>query len=387
MTKTPEQRLNEYLEAMRARNPYALGYPMAKDCKPAILREFLGMTLNNMGDPFGGSTYGLNSKEFEVEVIDFYAQYFRAPADDYWGYVTSGGSEGNLFALNTARELLPDAIVLSSDASHYSIAKSCRMLRMDYAAIATQANGEIDYDRLAERAKALHSRATIVVANVGTTMTEAKDDVRRIRQILKDAGIEQIFIHADGAYSGGFLRFTGYQGGFDISHGADSVAVSGHKFFGVPIPSGIVITRRSATGHGTCETHCIGSVDSTLTGSRSGLVPLAFWHSINTLGYEGFERRYRDIDERSAWVVSALQEVGIAAWRNPHSLMVIFPTVPPHIKRKWQLASDERYSHMIPTPNTPYPLLEEFVADMRAHHLAYPPERPSRAPAPVLHTP
>lgn len=366
MNRVIEERFRQFLDELCMQNTYALGYPMAKDFNYGFLTNFLELPLNNLGDPFVAGHYGINTKVFECEVIEFYARHFRAPADDYWGYVTTGGTEGNLFSLALARELYPDAVVLCSAAAHYSVPKSCRLLRMEAQTVAAQASGEIDYADFAARLAALGARPVIVVANIGTTMTEAKDDVTQLRKLLHEAGIEQHFIHADAAFCGAFLHFSAYPGGFDLADGADSIAFSGHKFIGAPMPCGVVLTRKSLSERADREVSYIGGTDSTLGGSRNALTVLCLWFAIHQLGLAGLENRFRDAEAKARFMQAALCDVGIAAWRNPQALTVVFPPVPPEIQSKWQLATDERHSHLVAMPNTPMVVLDEFVNDMQS---------------------
>lgn len=58
------------------------------------LWRFMRLTGNNLGDPFEPGTYRVNSHEFECEVIDFFAQLFRAPAREFWGTSPMEGPRG-----------------------------------------------------------------------------------------------------------------------------------------------------------------------------------------------------------------------------------------------------------------------------------------------------
>lgn len=78
------------------------------------LARFLDFHLNNVGDPFQQGNYMPNTKVVERAVLDRYAELWRAEwpydaknPDSYWGYVlTMGSTEGNLYALATARDYL-----------------------------------------------------------------------------------------------------------------------------------------------------------------------------------------------------------------------------------------------------------------------------------------
>jgi histidine decarboxylase len=72
------------------------GYPTNQDFNYDALVPLVHFHLNNAGDPFLGSSFSLNSMKFEVSVLDWFAKLWEIEKNEYWGYVTSGGTEGNL---------------------------------------------------------------------------------------------------------------------------------------------------------------------------------------------------------------------------------------------------------------------------------------------------
>ena len=72
------KRLEEFLEKIKSRSKHYIGYPAGTDYDYKELYPLMDYSLNNVGDPYGKSN-DMNSKEFEREVIDFYADYFNAP--------------------------------------------------------------------------------------------------------------------------------------------------------------------------------------------------------------------------------------------------------------------------------------------------------------------
>jgi histidine decarboxylase len=311
-------------------------------------------------------TYELNSHEFEREVVSFFAELARAPQDQWWGYVTNGSTEGNLYGLYLARELLPDGIVYFSQDSHYSVAKNLHFLNMRHIMIRSQDNGEIDYDDLRETIRIRRDAPPIVFANIGTTMKEARDDVSRIREILDDLAIEQSYIHSDAALCGGYAAFLDPRPAWDFADGADSISISGHKFFGAPIPCGVVLARRGYVeriGHSVAY---IGSVDTTITGSRNGLTPLMLWYAIRALGPEGIKARIDKSLETAAYAVAQFKHAGISAWRNSEALTVVFPQPGDDVRGKWQLASANGISHLVCMPHVTHQQVDELLADIVA---------------------
>ena len=64
-------------------------------------------------------------------VLNWFAKIWEIEQDEYWGYVTTCGTEGNLHGIYVGRENLPDGILYASQDSHYSVFKAGRMYRMD----------------------------------------------------------------------------------------------------------------------------------------------------------------------------------------------------------------------------------------------------------------
>ena len=98
--------------------------------------------------PFHQTNYRANTHEFEQEVIFHFAQLMGLDPEDAWGYVTSGGTEGNMYGLYLARELHPEGMLYFSEEAHYSILKIARILNMPHTTVKRQPDGEIDYDDL-----------------------------------------------------------------------------------------------------------------------------------------------------------------------------------------------------------------------------------------------
>src|SRR5579875_1133367 len=97
--KNYQTQLKNHLSKIQERSKTFIGYPAAVDFDYSELYPFLNFNLNNVGDPFMDSHVDMHTKEFEREVLHFFAEHFHAPKNNWWGYVTNGGSEGNLYAL------------------------------------------------------------------------------------------------------------------------------------------------------------------------------------------------------------------------------------------------------------------------------------------------
>lgn len=363
-------RLARHLVDLAAFAETELGYPCAFDIDYRPLVPFLKYSQNNVGDPFSSGRYRLNSHAFEREVLAFFADLAHAPDDDWWGYVTNGGTEGNLYGMYLAREQHPDGLVYFSQDSHYSVAKNLHFLGMRSIMIRSQANGEMDYEDLRETVRIRRDAPPIIFANIGTTMKEGRDDIGIIRGILDDMAIEKRYIHSDAALCGGYAAFLDPRPAWDFSDGADSIAISGHKFFASPIPCGIVLARRHHVDRVAHAVAYIGTRDTTISGSRDGFSPLVLWYAIRSLGREGLKQRLDRAMAAADYAESRFRDAGIPARRNRGALTVVFPRPERGVCEKWQLATSGDISHIVCMPHVRRQQIDALLADIlvsRAH--------------------
>lgn len=75
------------------------GYPINLDYDYGALANLLHFSINNIGDPFIESNCGVHSKQFEVGVLDWFACLWEIEKNEYWGYITNCGTEGNLHGI------------------------------------------------------------------------------------------------------------------------------------------------------------------------------------------------------------------------------------------------------------------------------------------------
>ncbi len=343
-----------------------MGYPTNQGFDFSDLFRFLEFSINNVGDPFHSTNYRLNTMEFEREVLADFARLTRAPEDEWWGYVTSGGTEGNMYGLYVARELFPEGICYFSEDTHYSVAKVLRLQHTRNIMIKSQADGQMDYDDLRETLRIHRDVPPIIFANIGTTMKGAVDDLAKIRVILDDLAIANAYIHADAALSGMILPFVEKPQPWCFTDGVDSISISGHKMLGAPIPCGVVLARKAHVDRIARSIEYIGALDTTIAGSRSAFSPLMLWHRLRTLGDAGLRAMVLGCLERAESAVQKLRAHGIAAWRHENSVTVIFPRPPQAMMEKWIIAPRKDIGHLIVMPHVSEAMIDGFVTDFAA---------------------
>jgi len=272
--------------------------------------------------------------------------------------------EGNLYGLYLARELLADGMVYYSEQTHYSVSKNLRVLKMPSIMIRSLQNGEIDYEDLRESIRIHRETPPIIFANIGTTMKQAVDDVERICEILRTMAIPRFYIHCDAALAGMVLPFVDNAPAWGFRAGIDSLSISGHKLIGSPVPSGIVLARKEHVSRISRLIEYVGTLDTTLTGSRNGITPLFLWYAIRVHGEQGFRDKVTQCIELAQYAIDRFQANGIAAWRNPLSMTVVFPCPPQSVLDKWQIAVEGDDAHIITMPHVRSDQIDQLVTDI-----------------------
>jgi len=363
--------LSAYESQLQRRSSRHLGYPynLSHSQTGDDLGRFMRYSINNLGDPYVPSNYGVHSREFEVAVVDFFAKLWKAPADDYWGYVTTCGTEGNLHAMLLAREALPDGIIYTSAETHYSIFKAASYYKMDCEVVRTLPTGEIDYTALRSALDANRGRPAILNVNIGTTVKGAVDDLDRILRILSVTGYtrEQYHVHCDGALFAMMMPFIEYAPKLSFERPIDSIAVSGHKMLGCPMPCGVALTRKSHVKNVEMRVDYLNSVDTTIMGSRNGHTALHMWHSLRTKGLEGIKADVAACLSTAAYLCDEMTKAGITCRLNDLSSTVVLerPAHEPFVLR-WQLACEEDIAHVVVMPNVTPAKVDIFVAELVA---------------------
>jgi len=343
-------------------------------------------SINNLGDPYITSNYGVHSRQFECSVIDFFAKLWKIPEDDYWGYVTTCGTEGNLHGILLARECHPDGILYSSKETHYSIFKAARYYRMDAKSIPTLGSGEIDYDALAAEISKNLDRPVIINVNIGTTVKGAVDNLDRILRILNSLGIprERYHIHCDGALFAMMLPFVDFAPTVSFEKPIDSIAISGHKMLGCPMPCGIALTRKEHVSKVEQRIDYLNSVDTTIMGSRNGQAALYLWYSLRKKGMEGIKEDVVHCMETAMYLRDKITEAGLTCRLNDLSSTVVLerPLDDVLIKR-WQLACEDDIAHVVVMPNVTKEKIDLFVEELKACVNTFGRKQPSGPSSPL----
>ncbi|TKY51390.1 Serine decarboxylase [Spatholobus suberectus] len=330
--------ISRYVESLNQYNLHNLGYPGNQDFNYDVLAPLLHFHLNNAGDPFLGSSFSLNSTTFEVCVLDWFANLWEIEKNDYWGYVTTGGTEGNLHGILVGREQLPGGILYTSQDSHYSIFKIARMYQMQCMKVSSLASGEINCVDLKALLLAHKDKPAIINLNIGTTMKGGIDDLDLVIQTLQECGFthDRFYIHCDGALFGMMLPFIERAPRITFKKPIGSATISGHKFLGCPIPCG----------------------------SRCGHAPIFLWYAIKRKGLKGLQNEVQKCIMKACYLQHRLRDVRIGAMLNEFSNIVIFERpLDEDFTHRWNLACNGNIAHVVVMQHVTIEMLDSFVGE------------------------
>ncbi|MEK7991600.1 MAG: histidine decarboxylase [Thiotrichaceae bacterium] len=353
-------RLAAFEQQIQQASQHYAGYPDNLNYDYSALSKFFKYSIINAGDPFVQTDWSLNSKDFEREAVEWFAKLYEL--NPCWGYVTSGGTEGNFHGIFVGREHCPDGILYFSEESHYSIPKAAYMMKIPFVIIPSLSNGEMDYAVFAQKLAQNADKPAIVNLNIGTTMDGAIDDIDRVCHLLEQHPNE-FYIHCDAALGGMLLPFLDNAPKLSFQkYPINSLAVSGNKFIGAPIPHGVVLGHPENSHKVSRQVDYIGCQDSTILGVRNGLGALCLWYAIQT---RPLAAEAKACIQRAQYLQQALQQLGLETQLNPFSNTVVFPQPAKSICQKWQLALKEGRAHIVVMQHLDEQKIEQFLDDIR----------------------
>lgn len=346
-------------DAVYFHHPRYMGHLNCPVVLPALLGEAVLSAVNSSLDTWDQSAGGTL---IEQRLIDWTCARIGF-GDTSDGVFTSGGSQSNLQALLIAREearrraqsgtggstrtadLLPRMRVLTSEAGHFSVAKSAALLGLGYESVITVAGDRerrMRPDALAaelDRCRAEGLVPIAVVATAGTTDFGSIDPLHPIADLCERHGV---WMHVDAAYGCGLL-VSRHRHLLDGVERADSVTVDFHKSFFQPVSSSAVVVREgSVLDHVTYHADYLNSrsdgstprlspnqVDKSLQTTRR-FDALKLWLTLRIMGADGVGALFDsvlDLAER-AWALLD-QDPRFAVVTRPALSTLVFRCVLP----------------------------------------------------------
>ncbi|WP_338930604.1 aspartate aminotransferase family protein [Streptomyces netropsis] len=295
---------------------------------PALLGEAVLTAVNSSLDTWDQSAGGTL---IERRLIDWTAERIGL-GQDADGIFTSGGTQSNFQALLLARDeacalaaknsptplprhdILPRLRILTSEASHFSVQKSAKLLGLGQDAVIAVGTGPERRMRpaaLAREIERCHADDLVimaVVATAGTTDFGSIDPLPKIADLCEWAGL---WLHVDAAYGCGLLVSPTRRHLLDGIERADSVTVDYHKSFFQPVSSSAVLVRdRAVLRHATyyadylnparmAEQRIPNQVDKSIQTTRR-FDALKLWLTLRIMGADAVGALFDEVIDRAA---------------------------------------------------------------------------------------
>jgi len=353
--------MREFYSQLKASAPFMLGYPGNLNNDFSELNVFFDFIINNVGDPnCVDEAYRMHSKQYELKVLEFFKKIYNFNSN-YWGYLTNGSTESNAMGLLLGRSKYPESVLYSTN-GHYSIKKNAFILNIPYKEIKTSSNGEIDYEDLYFNLYWC-KKIPIINLTMGTTFDGAIDNVNRALAILEETSHKDYYIHCDAALFGGFIPFLEIEKEIGIKN-VNSISISTHKFFGIPFPSGIFLSKEKPRGGFVNSIEYIDSDDTTISGSRNGQLAIFLWALIENKGVEGFKKEAIECIKNAKYLEKLFNDIGYNPKLNENSNIVTFDMPPKEIIKKWQLATKNTRAHVVVMQHVTKETIDLLISDI-----------------------
>ncbi|VVB92610.1 L-aspartate/L-glutamate decarboxylase [uncultured archaeon] len=334
---------------------------------PVAVKAHMQFIESNMGD------FGLfqGTKELEEKVIKMMGEMLGDK--NACGYITTGGTESNIQALRTARNLCnkehPNVVVPAS--AHFSFDKIADLLRIEIRKAALDSEFKVDM----ESAEALIDDNTIALVGIaGSTEFGQIDPVDKLAELALS---NNLFLHVDAAFGGFVIPFLGRKYDFDFSvKGVTSITADPHKMGMSTIPAGGLLFREEAcllpleidTPYLTIRKQ------HSLTGTRSGGAVAAAYAIMMHLGMEGYREIVGRCMKMTCRLVEGAKELGVEPLIDP-VMNIVALDVPELDEVRKQLRAkgwttsitrSPRAMRLIIMPHLREDVLELFISDLGA---------------------
>ena len=286
--KRAEAKLYEHLNLNRE---MMFGYPanMSKDSSLVSYFRYLesGMYLmNSCGDAYHPGNYKMHNAETELAIIEEIKKNLGLEGDKYWGYINSGGTEGNFWGLREGITQFKNGVVYVSKDAHYSVAKFLEMVNKVEVEMIDVNNGVIDNEQLFNKIEYNYSnfnKPAILLLTLGTTALGGVDDIEYIKNRLIELNIPH-YIHLDAAMYGGIPKHSTNSPSEEIFKklkylDINSISISLHKYIGNHKVNGILLAQNQSVDN---FIDYIGQRDISILGSRD-LAPFSTLQRIKDL--------------------------------------------------------------------------------------------------------
>lgn len=236
----------------------------------------------------------------EYETIRAFISLVHGKNDALGGYITSGGTEGNIYSLWMGREYVHHKYpkqrrcVLISDLTHHSIRKAARIADIPVLRVplnpSTWAIDPVGLQKAIKKGYANGYGVFLLPLTLGYTLTGTSDAYEEICTYLSKHPRIHVYCWIDAALTGMVIPFT-MPFFAPFRHALiHSIVIDAHKFGGAPYPSGIVLYRNLLRQYIEQPIPYVPQTDATVLGSRPAASAIALWALIQSKGKNTYQK-------------------------------------------------------------------------------------------------
>jgi glutamate/tyrosine decarboxylase-like PLP-dependent enzyme len=266
------------------------------------------------------------------EMIDLY----HGNTSDWEGYFTTGGTEGNLYSVWTGRKYLQNLkidksqiCILKTSLTHYSIDKAADITNLKIITVGLNDFWSMDVEDLTKQIKKLSKsfKGFLIPLTIGYTLTGTQDNileiVTAIKNLKKNFPHLYFYLWIDAALSGLIEPFINNEFRPLEHPEIQTIIIDFHKFSGLPIPSGLILYRKNLRCLIEQPIDYLEQTDSTISGSRTGISPIAAWAYIHSYGKKGIKAIVEaNLDTKQQFINNHLHLKGVQIVNHSTSLNI-----------------------------------------------------------------
>lgn len=308
------------------------------------------------------------TRQLENECISWMGNLLHNPKAV--GYITTGGTEANMFALWAAKAANKNKReIIVPESAHYSIEKIARVmnLKVNYAGL--DENFRADVGEIENK---INPGTLAVIVTAGTSALEMVDPVAEINELCGE-----VFLHVDAAFGGFVIPFLDkkiknkLKYDFELSN-VSSVTIDPHKMGLAPFPSGAVLLRNSKLLKNLKVLPPYIPIETyTLLGTRSGGAVAATWATIKSIGFKGYKKIVGQCMENTWFFCNELKKRGFELITEPDLNCIGIKMDDEKIaekleERNWRVSMNEKPKclRLIVMPHTNKENILEFIDDL-----------------------
>ncbi|XP_040568753.1 uncharacterized protein [Lepeophtheirus salmonis] len=303
-------------------------------------KEFIQHYLNNLGNPSSTSFFHLCTKEFESEVIKYFASLYQLKKGQIGGYIEWDLERCELFIFNTviARFQRHCVFFLPKEINR-RILSQLKLFDIAPEQIkfinSNPFHSGMTLVNLREEMKNLDKSVPILLWLSLGDVNGNIDSLNEIQSIIGER--KNVHIHYSCSTLGVILPFLQNDYGINFENGLDSITFPLSDFFGIPISGGISLIKKHLTNESCLKIAVVKQIDYTVPGSRIGHLQLLIWVALQARGSTGIQEEIKRIQKNCSYVQKTLALNDKFVQSNDLHTSIFFETTSSSLIKQWNL--------------------------------------------------